>query len=245
MFKKKQRSATVVGLDLDPSHIAAAEVHANGSVSVKKGAVAALRPGVLRDGEASDPVALAEALRELFDANDLPRARAPRHRQPADRRALARPAGDRGPEGPRRRGPAPRRPTTSRCRWTRRSSTSSRSAWSRPPAGPRSRVVIVAVRREMIERLVVRHPRAPGCELEGIDLAAFGMVRALAPAARRAGDPLHQRRRPHERRGRQRLGVPVHPRGRRRARRRRAQRSPSAAASRRSTRASGCSTWAC
>ncbi len=69
MFKKKQRSATVVGLDLDPSHIAAAEVHVNGSVSVKKSAVAALRPGVLRDGEASDPVALAEALRELFDAN--------------------------------------------------------------------------------------------------------------------------------------------------------------------------------
>ena len=74
MFKKKQRSATVVGLDLDPSHIAAAEVHVNGSVTVKKGAVAALRPGVLRDGEASDPVALAAALRELFDANDLPGA---------------------------------------------------------------------------------------------------------------------------------------------------------------------------
>ena len=73
MFKKKQRSATVVGLDLDPSHIAAAEVHVNGSVTVKKGAIVALRPGVLRDGEASDPVALAEALRELFDANDLPK----------------------------------------------------------------------------------------------------------------------------------------------------------------------------
>ena len=54
MFKKKQRTATVVGLDLDPSHIAAAEVHVNGSLTVKKGAVVALRPGVLRDGEASD-----------------------------------------------------------------------------------------------------------------------------------------------------------------------------------------------
>ena len=73
MFKKKQRSETVVGLDLDPSHIAAAEVHVNGSVTVKKGAIVALRPGVLRDGEASDPVALAEALRELFSENDLPR----------------------------------------------------------------------------------------------------------------------------------------------------------------------------
>ena len=49
------------------------------------------------------------------------------------------------------------------------------------PAGPRSRVVIVAVRREMIERLVSA-AREAGLEVEGIDLAAFGMVRALAPA---------------------------------------------------------------
>jgi len=47
------------------------------------------------------------------------------------------------------------------------------------PAGPRSRVVIVAVRREMIDRLVSA-TREAGLELEGIDLAAFGMVRALA-----------------------------------------------------------------
>src|SRR5690349_8921184 len=73
VFKKKQRTATVVGLDLDPSHIAAAEVHANGSVAVTRGAIAPLRPGVLRDGEASDPSALAAALKEMFEANDLPR----------------------------------------------------------------------------------------------------------------------------------------------------------------------------
>ena len=73
MFKRKQlSSSTVVGLDLDPGHIAAAEVHVNGGVTVRRGAVAALRPGVLRDGEASDPVALAEALRELFAEHDLP-----------------------------------------------------------------------------------------------------------------------------------------------------------------------------
>ena len=49
------------------------------------------------------------------------------------------------------------------------------------PTGPRSRVVIVAVRREMVERLVSAVSEA-GLELDGIDLAAFGMVRALAPA---------------------------------------------------------------
>ncbi len=52
-------------------------------------------------------------------------------------------------------------------------------------AGPRSRVVIVAVRREMIDKLVSA-TRGAGLELEGIDLAAFGMVRALAPGRRRS-----------------------------------------------------------
>ena len=73
MFKRRRQPTSLVGLELDPSHIAAAEVAVNGSISVIRGAVAPLRPGVLRDGEASDPAALAEALRELFDANDLPR----------------------------------------------------------------------------------------------------------------------------------------------------------------------------
>ena len=44
VFKKKRaNSRRVVGLDLDPSHIAAAEVHVNGSITVTRGAVAALR----------------------------------------------------------------------------------------------------------------------------------------------------------------------------------------------------------
>ena len=50
MFKKRSSSqAAIVGLDLDPGHIAAAEVTVNGSVSLKRGAVAPLRPGILRD----------------------------------------------------------------------------------------------------------------------------------------------------------------------------------------------------
>jgi type IV pilus assembly protein PilM len=42
------------------------------------------------------------------------------------------------------------------------------------------RVVIVAARRELIDRLVSAAKDA-GLKVEGIDLAAFGMVRALAP----------------------------------------------------------------
>ena len=181
MFKKKQRSATVVGLDLDPSHIAAAEVHANGSVTVKKGAVVALRPGVLRDGEASDPAALAEALRELFDANDLPR----RVRLGiANQRIVVRSLDLPVIEDPKGLAAAVQQEAPDHIPMPMDEAVVDFQSLGvvDTPAGPRSRVVIVAVRREMIERLVSA-TREAGLELEGIDLAAFGMVRALAPAA--------------------------------------------------------------
>jgi type IV pilus assembly protein PilM len=182
VFKKKQRSAvTVVGLDLDPSHIAAAEVHANGTVSVKKGAVAALRPGVLRDGEASDPAALAEALRDLFDANDLPRrVRLGIANQRIVVRSLDLPVID----DPKGLAAAVHQEAPDHIPMPMDEAVVDFQSLGvvDTPAGPRSRVVIVAVRREMIERLVSA-TREAGLELEGIDLAAFGMVRALAPAA--------------------------------------------------------------
>ena len=181
MFKKKQRSATIVGLDLDPSHIAAAEVHVNGSVTVTKGAVVALRPGVLRDGEASDPAALAEALRELFDANDLPRrVRLGIANQRIVVRSLDLPVID----DPKGLAAAVQQEAPDHIPMPMDEAVVDFQSLGvvETPAGPRSRVVIVAVRREMIERLVSA-TREAGLELEGIDLAAFGMVRALAPAA--------------------------------------------------------------
>ena len=181
MFKKKQRSATVVGLDLDPSHIAAAEVHVNGGLSVKKSAVAALRPGVLRDGEASDPAALAEALRELFAENDLPR----RVRLGiANQRIVVRSLDLPVIEDPKGLAAAVQQEAPDHIPMPMDEAVVDFQSLGvvDTPAGPRSRVVIVAVRREMIERLVSA-TREAGLELEGIDLAAFGMVRALAPAA--------------------------------------------------------------
>ena len=95
---------------------------------------------------------------------------------------------------------------------------------------PRTRVVVVAVRREMVDRLVAAS-REAGLKLEGIDLSAFGMVRALAGGRKADGAVLYvsvggltnvavanaQR-------------LPVHARGRRRPRRDGRTRSPSAAA---------------
>ena len=49
------------------------------------------------------------------------------------------------------------------------------------PQGQRTRVVVVAVRREMVERYA-EAIRAAGLKLEGIDLSAFAMVRAFSDA---------------------------------------------------------------
>lgn len=181
MFKKKQRSATVVGLDLDPGHIAAAEVHVNGSVTVKRGAVAPLRPGVLRDGEASDPVALAEALKELFAEHDLPtRVRLGIANQRIVVRSLDLPVN----ENPKSLAAAVQEMAPDHIPMPMDEAVVDFQSLGvvDTPQGLRSRVVIVAVRREMIDRLVTA-TRDAGLHVEGIDLAAFGMVRALAPAA--------------------------------------------------------------
>src|SRR3954462_7822060 len=73
VFRKKRSSQThVVGLELDPGHVAAAEVTAAGGITLTRGAVAELQPGVMRDGEVADPIALAEALKALFAEHELP-----------------------------------------------------------------------------------------------------------------------------------------------------------------------------
>ncbi len=46
------------------------------------------------------------------------------------------------------------------------------------PAGPRTQVVVVAVRREMVERYI-EAVSAAGLKVEGIDLSAFALVRSM------------------------------------------------------------------
>src|SRR5262249_13588304 len=70
--KKKSAQTSVVGLELDAGHVAAAEVTVDGSITLTRGAVAELRPGIMRDGEVADPIALAEAIKALFAEHQLP-----------------------------------------------------------------------------------------------------------------------------------------------------------------------------
>ena len=178
MFKSRRRQErTVVGLELDPSHIAAAEVHVNGQVTVRKGAVADLRPGVLRDGEVVDPAALAEGLRALFAEHDLgTRVRIGVANQRIVVRTLDLPlVSDEAALDAAVRAGAPDHipvPMDEAVLDFQPLGT------VETPAGPRTRVVIVAVRRDTIDRLVAATSEA-GLTLAGIDLSAFAMVRAL------------------------------------------------------------------
>jgi type IV pilus assembly protein PilM len=191
VFKKRSSSeAAIVGLDLDPGHIAAAEVTVNGSLSLRRGAVAPLRPGILRDGEVADVPALAEALKAFFAENGLSnRVRLGIANQRIvvrtldlppleDDKALAAAVKVQAPDH------IPMPMDEAILDWQSLGTVQAASGH------PRTRVVVVAVRREMIDRLVAA-AREAGLKLEGIDLSAFGMVRALAGGQKAQGAVLY------------------------------------------------------
>ena len=179
MFKKRSSSqAGIIGLDLDPGHIAAAEVTVNGSLSLKRGAVTALRPGILRDGEVADVPALAEALKAFFAENGFStRVRLGIANQRIvvrtldlplldDEKALAAAVKIQAPDH------IPMPMDEAVIDWqslgtvqTPRPAAHARRGRRRPPRDGRR---LVAAAREA------------GLKVEGIDLSAFGMVRALA-----------------------------------------------------------------
>ena len=73
MRKKNSKTPSVVGLDLDPGHIAAAEVDVNGRISVKRSARSRrCAPASCATARSSDGPALTEALRELWAEHKLP-----------------------------------------------------------------------------------------------------------------------------------------------------------------------------
>jgi type IV pilus assembly protein PilM len=175
---RSSKKTTVVGLELDPSHVAAAEVSVNGSITVTRGAVAPLRPGVIRDGEVADPQALTEAIKTLFAEHDLPkRVRLGVSNQRIVVRALDLPPLD----DPKQLAAAVRVEAPDHIPMPMDEAILDFQPLGKIVNGQqqeRERVVVVAVRREMIDR-VVGAARDAGLQLEGIDLSAFAMVRAI------------------------------------------------------------------
>ena len=168
---------TVVGLDLDPAHVAAAEVHVNGSIAVKRGAIKALTPGVLRDGEVSDAAALTAAIKELWSEHGLPKnVRLGIANQRIVVRTLDLPplSDDKALEAAVRveapdHIPMPMDEAVLDFQPLGLVDT---------PGGERRRVVVVAIRREMVERYLSA-VRDAGLKVEGVDLSAFALVRSM------------------------------------------------------------------
>jgi type IV pilus assembly protein PilM len=183
VFKRSRssKSAPVVGLDIDGGQLAAAQVTVNGTLSIQQAAVAQLRHGIMRDGELADPAALTETLRSFFAEHELPqRVRLGVASQRivvrtldlpvlSDEKALAAAVKVEAPDHI----PMPMNEAVLDFQPLGLVQT---------PAGARTRVVVVAARREMVERLA-RAAKDAGLRVEGIDLSAFAMVRALRVAA--------------------------------------------------------------
>jgi type IV pilus assembly protein PilM len=173
----RRSSAEVVGLDIQPGFVAAVQARVNGAILAQRAAVLPLAGDAMRDGEVVDEGALSETLRELFHGSGLSkRVRVGVANQRTVLRTLELP------------------PVTDRKELAAAVLFQAQDQVPMPlsnavldfhplgivetPAGPRQRVVLVAAQRDMIERLLgaVRHA---GLRPEGVDLAAFALIRSL------------------------------------------------------------------
>jgi type IV pilus assembly protein PilM len=181
-----KRSKHLVGLDIDPSGITAAQVSAHGRLAVEHAAVAELEPGVIRDGEVADVEGLSEALRILWKHH---RRLGKRVRVGVANQKIVVRVLDLPPLVDKREMDAAVRFQAEQHIPMPLESTVLDYQTLGPvdtPDGPRQRVVVVAARRDMIERLLLA-VRGAGLRAEGIDLSAFAMVRALAEAGTSEG----------------------------------------------------------
>jgi type IV pilus assembly protein PilM len=168
-----------VGLDVEAGSIAAAEVVANGDSAVTKFGIASLEPGVYGEGEVSDPEALGDALKELFSANKLSKAvRVGLASQRVAVRTLRLPLiEDRGELET-----AVRFQAQDHIPMPLEQAVLDWQVVGHPTGENGERqvdVVAVAARRDMLGGLMQALRRA-ALRPVGIDLSAFGMIRALA-----------------------------------------------------------------
>jgi type IV pilus assembly protein PilM len=182
---KNKRTKNVVGLDIDPSGVTAVEVAVNGHLTIQRAAVAPLEDGIARDGEIVDVEGLATALRALWNDNKGfgKRVRIGLASQRIVVRVIEMPViGD-----PKELATAIRFHAQEHIPMPLDIAVLDHVALDIVDngEGPRQRIMLVAARRETVER-VAAAVRSAGLRVEGIDLAAFAMIRALHH--REAGD---------------------------------------------------------
>ncbi len=172
------KTKALVGLDVEAGSIAATEVRLNGNPALARYGVMPLEPGLFREGEVADVPALSEALRELFARQKLPKTvRLGIANQRVAVRSLRLPAIEDKQE------------LDAAVRFQAQDELAmplDQAVMEWQPIGQSEGaegsayldVVVVAARREMLSRLI-EAMRGAGLRPQGIDLSAFGMVRAL------------------------------------------------------------------
>jgi type IV pilus assembly protein PilM len=166
----------VVGVDIEPGYVTAV-VGAPGSVAVERAACAPLVPGTVKDGEVVDVETLSAVLKALFQEHKLPR----RVRLGVANQRIVMRMIDLPPL-------IDEKQIASAVRFQaqdhipmplEQAVLEHQTLGSVETAdGQRTRVIVVAARRDMIDRLLQAATGA-GLRPEGIDLSAFAMIRAL------------------------------------------------------------------
>jgi type IV pilus assembly protein PilM len=186
----RRGGANIVGLDIQPGHVAAVQAHVNGGITVKHAAGAPLPADIVREGEVLDEGVLAETLRELFKDGDLDRrVRLGVANQRTVLRTLDLPPVD------------DRKEIEAAVRFQAQDQVPMPLSNAvldfhalgivETPEGQRQRVVLVAAQRDMIQRLLAA-VRDAGLRPEGIDLSAFALIRSLyRPDPEHAGRVLY------------------------------------------------------
>jgi type IV pilus assembly protein PilM len=174
----KKRASTIVGLEIEPSAVHAASVTVNGRIEVRSAAVAPLEAGIVRDGEVNDVEGLTEALRSLYREHKGldKKVRIGVANQKIVVRVLELPP----IEDAKELEAAVRFSAQDQIPMPLDSAVLDYQPLGivETENGPRQRVLIVAARRDMVDR-VLTACKAAGLKPEGIDLSAFAMIRAL------------------------------------------------------------------
>ncbi len=175
----RKKENTLVGLEIEAGSVAAAEVRENDSAKLVATAIAPLPPGAFQDGEVGDPEALSKALRALFEENNLSkRVRLGIANQRVVVRTLRLPAID----DPKELDAAVRFQAQEEIPMPLDQAVIDHRVVGGVPATEESPaqidVVIVAARRDMIAASLAPL-RDAGLKPVGVDLSAFGLIRAL------------------------------------------------------------------
>jgi type IV pilus assembly protein PilM len=171
------RTRSIVGLDIEPGFLAAAEFSATGKPTLVRAATETLGPGLFHEGEVVDVEGLADRVKAFFREHDLPkRIRLGVASQKIALRVLELPA----IENEKELEAAIRFQAQEELPMPLEQAVLDYHVLDRVDNGEsgKMRVVVVGARRDTVEHLLAVARRA-GLQPELVDLSAFAMIRAL------------------------------------------------------------------